>query len=594
MRFTYRAVLGLIIFLLTLLATVVALLQIGKSMQFERPNFSGRDFERTWSVTTLSLQKSTVTPFIEGFGTIVAQDVSTVRPAVAGVTQSKPFTLRNGSYVTAGELLFELDPFSFQTSVSEAEITLAEAVNNKRRLQIDLKNAEAQIAIAERASQLARQNLTRQQQLQTQAVVSSSAVENAQNNLLTVNSTLESRRLAVETAQTQLTAQDLVIERAELSLARTLKALEDASIKAPISGIVSELNIVVGSPVTQNEPLLTITDPSTYQVKFQLSDAEYGRFFNEEYGLIGRRVTVIWETGYESIRYNATVAEISAVVEQSNGGIDVLADLEGLERETPLRQGTFVSVRIQEKDLMDVYQLPTAAVSEQGGVFVIQNGRLKEIFGNVLRRISDQIIIDLPLAEGVEIVEKRYGQLAPGIRVEIINPNETENNMDPAVAGTPSVMESNDTDRYYRITPDQAEQARTILANVPIPEERKALIFSALDQLLMPEMMATRMGSRLGIDVANAQVVIGLSVDLQNSATSQNDAAIGNVDARPASAVPTSPNLIDITPEQAARAIILLETLPIPEERRATILEALQANTIPERLAMRIADQIDL
>ena len=66
MRFTYRAVLGLIIFLLTLLATVVALLQIGKSMQFERPNFSGRDFERTWSVTTLSLQKSTVTPFIEG------------------------------------------------------------------------------------------------------------------------------------------------------------------------------------------------------------------------------------------------------------------------------------------------------------------------------------------------------------------------------------------------------------------------------------------------------------------------------------------------------------------------------------------------
>ena len=61
MRFLIRAALGFFLFILTAGLTVVALSFIGRSMQFERPNFGGRNFERTWTVTTLTLEKSSVT-----------------------------------------------------------------------------------------------------------------------------------------------------------------------------------------------------------------------------------------------------------------------------------------------------------------------------------------------------------------------------------------------------------------------------------------------------------------------------------------------------------------------------------------------------
>ena len=68
------------------------------------------------------IKKSSVTPQIEGFGTIVPGDAITVRSNTNGSLMRKAEGLRNGSFVSAGDLLFELDPFTFATAVTEAEI----------------------------------------------------------------------------------------------------------------------------------------------------------------------------------------------------------------------------------------------------------------------------------------------------------------------------------------------------------------------------------------------------------------------------------------------------------------------------------------
>ena len=594
MRFLIRAALGFFLFILTAGVTVVALGFIGRSMQFERPNFGGRNFERTWTVTTLTLEKSSVTPQIEGFGTIVAGDALTVRSNTSGSMMNKVEGLRNGSFVQAGDLLFELDPFTFATDLTEGEIALAEAQNTRRRLNIDVKNAEAQIPSAASSVELASDNLRRQTALRDQDVVSDSAVDTAKNNLSAAEATLEARQLALETAQTQLKAQDLIIQRAELALLRNQKALDDTRVIAPISGLISNLTFAAGSPVSTNEALATITDPTSYQVKFQLSDAEYARFLDDPRGIEGRPVIVSWTVGDSELNYRATVEQVSATVEQSNGGIEVLANLQRLSADTPLRQGAFVNVRMREQRLVDVFQLPDEAVSEEGNVFIIENNRLTEVDGTILRRLGDTLVVDLPLENGTQIIEKRYGQLAPGVRVDIFD--ETENNIQDAVAQSGSndspadANDSNEQQKFYRITPDQAAQAKAMLANAPIPENIKTPMIEALDKNLMPEGMADRMASRLGIDIDTAELVTEPS-------TTNNDqsAAVGSTSSRSqTTANAEGPPMVDLTPEQAAKAKELLAGFPIPEERKAPIMAALENNQIPERLANRIGSQIGL
>ena len=594
MRFLIRAALGFFLFILTAGVTVVALGFIGRSMQFERPNFGGRNFERTWTVTTLTLEKSSVTPRIEGFGTIVAGDTSTVRSNANGSLLKKSDGLRNGSFVNAGDLLFELDPFTFATAVTESEIALAEARNHRRRLSIDVQNAEAQIASAESNVDLAADNLERQIALRDQDVVTDNAVDTAKNNLSAAEASLEARQLAVLTAQTQLKAQDLVIQRAELTLLRNQKALDDTRITAPISGIISNLSFVSGSPVGTNEALAVITDPTSYQVKFQLSDAEYARFLEDPRGIEGRPVIVSWSVGDTELTYRATVEQVSTTVEQSNGGIEVLANLQRLPPDTPLRQGAFVNVRMREQRLVDVYQLPDEAVSEEGNVFIIENNRLIEVQGTILRRLGDTLVVDLPLENGTEIIEKRYGQLAPGVRVEIF---DEEANSDTATAdqsqdaGRPNGANTDgEQPKFYRITTEQAEQAKAMLANAPIPADIKTQLIDALDKNLMPETMASRMASRLGIDLNTAELVTDpANSDRPETADPPSTASSGR--STPAGDTPT---MVDLTPEQAAKAKELLASFPIPEERKATLMAALENNQIPERLANRIGSQIGL
>lgn len=442
MRFTYRAILGFIVFFLTLVATLFALGKIGETWGYEPPDFEEESFERVWTVTTLVLEKTDVTPQINRFGTIVAKNVTTIRAAANGVMQSKKPGLQNGDFVSAGETLFELDPFSFETAVAEAEVALATVENDRQRLKIELRNVLAQIGSAELQQQLANQNFERRQTLQARNVVASSAVEAAQRDLSVADATLQVRQLAVETVQNQLTAQDLTIAGARLALARAKKALDDASIETPQSGIISELNFSVDAPVGISEPLVTVTDPTTYQVKFQLTDAQYAQLLNDSIGLSGRPVLVGWQAGNQLVPFEASIQQISPSVEKSNGGIEVLADLHGLDPQTPLRQGTFVSVQLQEAPITGIHLLPSKAVSENGDVFVIEDGKLEDVDGEILGRFNNQLIVDLPLAAGTEIVANRYAQLAPGVPVSIFDPNR-ENPTDDQDKATVELVQKN-------------------------------------------------------------------------------------------------------------------------------------------------------
>lgn len=165
-------------------------------------------------------------------GRTVAFETSEVRPQVGGIIRRRLFT--EGSYVRAGQALYEIDPSLFRASVRQAEANLAAA----------RASAEAAEARAARYKPLAEQ----------QAI--------AQQDYTDAEAEARMRRAAVAQASAAL-------ETARINL-------RFASVTAPISGRIGRSLVTTGALANANqaEPLAIIQRLDPIYVDMQQSSAE--------------------------------------------------------------------------------------------------------------------------------------------------------------------------------------------------------------------------------------------------------------------------------------------------------------------------------
>lgn len=165
-------------------------------------------------------------------GRTVAFETSEVRPQVAGVIRRRLFT--EGSYVRAGQPLFEVDPSLYRAAANQAQANLASA----------RASAEAAIARAERLKPLAEMEAVAQQDYTdaaAQARVARATI--AQNNA------------ALETARVNL---------------------RFTTVPAPISGHIGRALVTVGGLAStgQESPLAIIQRTDPMYVDMQQSAAD--------------------------------------------------------------------------------------------------------------------------------------------------------------------------------------------------------------------------------------------------------------------------------------------------------------------------------
>ena len=137
--------------------------------------------QSAFEVSAITVAEQTIHPTVELPGRTAAYRIAEVRPQVSGILQKRLFT--EGSEVKAGELLYQIDPATYQATLNSAEAALArsEAMEYSARLkagryrtlvqtkavseqeQVDAeagwKQAAAEVAAAKAAVENARINL---------------------------------------------------------------------------------------------------------------------------------------------------------------------------------------------------------------------------------------------------------------------------------------------------------------------------------------------------------------------------------------------------------------------------------------------------
>ena len=160
--------------------------------------------------------------------------------------------VKEGDRVLKGDVLLQLDPAQYQSSVVRLEANL-------RMAEINLEREKSSLATYE-------STLRRQEALATSEIVSAEALDQA--------------RLLARTSRIQAQALEEQIRQAEADLVKSRDELQKTTIRAPIDGLVTRVNAKLGEQViigTMNNPgtvILVLSDMSEMLAEVRVDETE--------------------------------------------------------------------------------------------------------------------------------------------------------------------------------------------------------------------------------------------------------------------------------------------------------------------------------
>jgi len=336
--------------------------------------------ERVWPVEVVTAGQSDEQPMLELYGEVVAGRRSELRALVPGNIVEVGQGFREGAFVKAGELLVQIDPFDYRNDVAEQTALLAEA-------EVNLETK--------------RRELARIRELFAENNVSEKSLDDAQ--------------LAVE-------QQQAILEQRRIGLARAKRALRDSRLTAPYAGVLSGVSADLGKRLGVNDKVADLIDTARLEVRFSLSNAQFGRIIESGEQITGRAIEVFWLVGNDKLSYRATVERVGAEIDSTTGGVVLYATIDP-DLQTLLRPGAFVWVRVADKRYTQVFRTPDSALYGADSVYVVEDGRFSARPVKVLGYAGDDMLFESrgepAIREGDQVVITQIREGGEGVKVEI-------------------------------------------------------------------------------------------------------------------------------------------------------------------------------
>jgi len=351
-------------------------------------------------VVTVQPQRAVVTTELSGRTS--AYLVAEVRPQVSGIIQKRLFT--EGSDVKAGQVLYQIDPATYQAAYASAKAAEARAEANL--LPARLKEERYKDLVKIKA-------------------VSQQDNENAYAALKQAEADVASAKAAVETAR--------------INLAYT-------RVTAPISGRIGKSAVTTGALVTANQPaaLATIQQLGSMYVDVTQSSAELLRLQQnlasgqlQRGGAAQAKVKLLLENG-ATYPLDGTLKFSDVTVDPSTGSV-TLRSIFPNPKQT-LLPGMFVRAVVQEGVNEQAILVPQRGVTRNpaGNPMVMVVGAEEKVEPRVIkteRTVGDNWLVNEGLKAGDRVILEGIQKARPGTQVTAV-PFGSKPEAVPAVAAT--------------------------------------------------------------------------------------------------------------------------------------------------------------
>ncbi len=248
-------------------------------------------------VTTSLATQRTISESILSSGNLIYDNQVQIRSEIIGVISE--VLVKEGDLVKEGQVLLMLDPTSFKANVADQQASV-----NAQQLEIEL--------LQEEHKELVRQ-LSLSKTLMHQSALS-------ENDTLKLQSKANIAAIKIKSAKERLNQKKALLVYSQAQLEKTL-------FKAPISGLIAQVDVKVGEAViagTTNvvgSSLMTLTDPQSAIVRLKVDEADIAQVY------VGQRVEVFTSANPKTAIYGS-VSKIgmSAQKETTSHGLFFYVD----------------------------------------------------------------------------------------------------------------------------------------------------------------------------------------------------------------------------------------------------------------------------
>ena len=338
-------------------ALVVALVVIG--VIAKKQGLIGSD--RSTKVELAEAVKATVVEKVSASGAIQPEVEVKVSPEVSG--EIIELVVEEGDSVQSGNLVVKIRPDNFQNALEQQLAALNQQKAN-------LADAKARRARAEATFTRAKLDFDRQVKLKLENVISEADYETATANFNIAKQDLNSAKQSVIAAE-------YLVESSSASVANARENLNLTIIRAPMTGIVSKLNVekgerVLGTSQMQGTELFRIADLGKMEVRVDVNENDIIKVSIgdtaiidvDSYSYMDKTfkgiVTQIANTANDKVSSDA-VTEFEVRIRVLNESYQDLVEKENIKY--PFRPGMTASVDIitQQKD--GILTVPLSAVT---------------------------------------------------------------------------------------------------------------------------------------------------------------------------------------------------------------------------------------
>jgi RND family efflux transporter MFP subunit len=313
-------------------------------------------------VKLTTIQTATIQESSEFVGALEAQRSVVLKPEIDG--RVSQIFVAEGDRVPAGKPLAQLSREKRQAELAG----VLQAVNAARATRA---NAVSQIKAleAERVSRVAEVELQQENFRRTSTLVQQGALPRAQLDQVTrdiraAQAALNASTQGIQAAQASLSEAQAGVRQAEANANVSNEQLKDATIVAPIAGVVGLIPVKLGDYVKSGDTIATVTQNQALDLRLSIP-LERGPDLR-----LGQRVE--GKDSQEKLLGTGQISFISPRVTTNSQSIQAKASFDNSQGQ--LRDGQFIKANLIWQERPGVL-IPTSAISRLGGatfVFVAQ------------------------------------------------------------------------------------------------------------------------------------------------------------------------------------------------------------------------------
>lgn len=326
-------------------------------------------------VQTEEVKERTITELVTASGKIYPETEIKISSDVSG--EIVELFVKEGDSVRFGQVLARINPDVYQSAVERTTAGVNVARSQAKATQVGIQAARSQrdqIAVQLRNAE---KILERNRQLYKEGVIALAELENTETTVDNLRANLRSAEANIESVSRQSEGSGFGVKDAEAMLKEQRTNLGRTIIRAPVSGIISRLNVekgerVVGTVQMSGTELMRIADLSVMEVQVEVSENDIIRI------ALGNESDVevdAWRNKF----FKGTVTEISNSA--SNIGITQLssdqvtkfivkvridsasyAELVNEKRQSPFKPGMSATVEIKTKKVERAISIPIQSV----------------------------------------------------------------------------------------------------------------------------------------------------------------------------------------------------------------------------------------